>query len=1324
MSLAKMVADNDMKTILCVLLYINGLGITNQQLNGTKQVFNITCDPLSNETTECQNETLESIAVLVQQKLDLVINLKISTLKLCGTVDFNNLSSLTISGTPGLTTIACCTSEGNSTIGAGILLRDISGTLTLENLNLSFCGSLFKNWFSCNETFSSALTIIQCKDVEINRLVIGRSEGVGLVILNHLGGKVNIRSSIFAENKLPQRYYQCKQLIQGGGGIYIQLGQFLPIPYSPMTLHFHNCTFDSNVAHTKYYLFHFTDIMGNVLKGYGMGGGVSVTIKKGISNVFLSFSECLFVSNQAFFGAGLSVRAYRRRSDSCMSNVTVEIKHSVIKENGCSRSNHAYYGGGVHLSFSTMFYRSVIRKSHYLMNNVSFTRNCAELGGGVHYFSDLDRHDTCGSVNSSMVFQNCTFKQNEAFTGSAIFLSPNIIRKLSTGYTVIVPTIKDSRFLENLITVRTRPSQQGSQSVNGRGTVYSSRYSFQLQGYNHFESNWGSAMHVVDGVVNLQSSSATFINNTGPFGGALALIGSSRMIVGPNSYSFINNTALYEGGALYILLDDITDFLTSRSCFIQYQDGERVILSGNWSSNITFTGNEAMGNKAGHAIFATSLYPCQLVSTGINNRKDYTIIENSKVFDVRGMTFDDDPLLQPQISTDGGLLYGSKPLPLRLFPGREYAHGVVVRDDIGQTVEVTFISTINRNAQNITTDSPYANDKVCLRGEPTQNSSLYLKTMTHRGDYITLEVSLLECPPGFKLSDNKECVCNTEAYVGLIKCDMENFHSHLIHGYWVGLLNSADGSNLLVTCGCPFCDYSSGTSNASEFEVVLPQSHSELDKTVCGETRTGVLCGKCQEGYTAHFHSPSFLCKPTEPVGCKLGWLFYILLELVPVTVVFIGVLVLNISCTSGGVNGFIFFSQVIVTMDIDASGIVAFPDDSLRNSIWTEGYHIIYGLFNLDAFNCDCLSFCLWESASVLDMLVVKYITILYSLLLIVVVIFILNKWGGRCCGKYCRITTVKNSVVHGISSFLVLCYAQCVKISLNLLTPAFFHTEENSGFRVPPRVWLNGELSYYGGKHLFYAVPAMFILCVIGLLLPAVLLAYPMLNRCASLFFCENIKFCKSIMKKGTIVRLKPLLDSIQGCFKDDFRFFAGLYFLYRWVFQLLYMVKGFSLYYVGVGIFTLFILVLHSICQPYVKRLHNIIDALLLVDLALINILGFYTYHVSHNHRDLQYVIVPVVVQLVLIYLPLAVMCVYLLVLLCKWCKYKCWFCPVTASCIFESHRCKFVRKLVDLVKRVRHETDSNDETYDRSFDESYMNTHAYHRAGTEIAFDTYP
>lgn len=35
-------------------------------------------------------------------------------------------------------------------------------------------------------------------------------------------------------------------------------------------------------------------------------------------------------------------------------------------------------------------------------------------------------------------------------------------------------------------------------------------------------------------------------------------------------------------------------------------------------------------------------------------------------------------------------------------------------------------------------------------------------------------MELIDCPPGFKLKDHSECVCNVDAYEGLFKCDLDN----------------------------------------------------------------------------------------------------------------------------------------------------------------------------------------------------------------------------------------------------------------------------------------------------------------------------------------------------------------------------------------------------------------------------------------------------------------------------------------------------------------------------------------------------------------------
>ena len=567
----------------------------------------------------------------------------------------------------------------------------------------------------------------------------------------------------------------------------------------------------------------------------------------------------------------------------------------------------------------------------------------------MYYYSGRGKQGSNDNINNSMFFDNCAFKSNEAHIGSAIYLAPSMFFKLVTGYT-IAPTFKNCQFLENFVFV----NKSQSQNTASIGTIYASFYNIHFNGSNRFENNKGTPVYLVNGVANFTNSNVSFINNTGLQGGAVSLIGSSMMFVGPNSYEFINNTAAHKGGAIYILLTDSTDFITSRSCFIQYFDAGSIPLSINWKANITFIGNKAVDDRAGHAIYATSLHQCQVINNGTLRKPKYTLLTNiSEVFTIRGISFDDDlDPHRPQIATDGNVFHTSRNT-LMIIPGERYHHGVTLTDDLGQPVNTSLRVAIARKQKNVELNSGYytlTGSEIQLRGKPNNNASLFMYTVSPKQGYIKLCVDLLPCPPGFKLSESTlMCECNTDAYAGLFRCDLDSFNSYLHFGYWVGLMKTRNGSSVLVTSLCPFCDYSLGVANTMSL-VVLSQDYSNLSEIVCGKTRTGIVCARCRENYTMHFHSPGFRCKQARPIGCKLGWLFYILSELMPVTIVFITVLCLNISFTSGAVNGFILFSQLLCTFDIDASGIIVFPRP-VKQTIngWKQAYQVIYGIFNLD---------------------------------------------------------------------------------------------------------------------------------------------------------------------------------------------------------------------------------------------------------------------------------------------------------------------------------------------------------------------------------------
>ena len=501
--------------------------------------FNITCDPQNSESQgNCQNETLETIAIKSKDLTDVQINIKILQLKLNANVSFTNLTSLTINGEPGLTTITC-TASGN--VSAGIVLRNIMDTITLNNLKLISCGSLISDTLD-GKTYSSSLTITHSWNVELNGLVIARSRGLGLTILNHQGGRVNIKSAIFIENNPPQEYVTSEPALRGGG-VYIKLtGQlFAPTQnITPMTFHFDDCTFENNRDHTKHYE---ADVLRVVYDGHGRGGGVNLLLKSGLKNVNVSFTGCRFIANHAFHGGGLAVEILGDTNRET-ENIRVEIVDSMFKQNG--RNNTIGFGGGVNLIFHTDSDEHNIANSHYIMKNVDFVENFAEQGGGVYIYS---RRQTVPNSNS-MRFENCTFKHNKAHMGSAVMVSPSVFfRTIKWGQgQSIVPMFLDCQFFENEVNNR---QFHEVHRAHGVGTIYVSMYEIGFMGCNDFENNDGSGIYTVNGIVNFQNSSVSFINNTGFQGGAVALIGSSTMIVGPNNYDFIGNKAIYYGCLLY-----------------------------------------------------------------------------------------------------------------------------------------------------------------------------------------------------------------------------------------------------------------------------------------------------------------------------------------------------------------------------------------------------------------------------------------------------------------------------------------------------------------------------------------------------------------------------------------------------------------------------------------------------------------------------------------------------------------------------------------------------------------------------------------------------
>ena len=328
---------------------------------------------------------------------------------------------------------------------------------------------------------------------------------------------------------------------------------------------------------------------------------------------------------------------------------------------------------------------------------------------------------------------------------------------------------------------------------------------------------------------------------------------------------------------------------------------------------------------------------------------------------------------------------------------------------------------------------------------------------------------------------------------------------------------------------------------------------------------------------------------------------------MVPVTILFLIIILFRIQVTSGAVNGFILFVQLIDVMITDANGYI---HTNFKILIFIKAYRFIYRIFNLEFFTVDELSFCIWKGATTMDVLAVKYITIVYALLLVAVTIVIM-----KLCTIKCFKLSVKGSIIHGLSAFFVICYAQCTKVTLLVITPVRVY---RMGFgKVEKVVYYQGDLPYMKGEHLIYAIPAVVFLVVFVLVPPILLLVYPLCYKVFALLRIEETRVIKLTCRFIPLEKMKPLFDSFQSCFKDNYRFMAGFYFLYRFSTQATFVLtNSFTVFYVILETQLIIMLTIQAAVHAYRKDWHNILDILLFANLAIINICLLYT---SPSPRD---------------------------------------------------------------------------------------------------------
>ena len=1071
------------------------------------------------------------------------------------------------------------------------------------------------------------------------RVTRSGTQGTGVVMYNTIG------TNTFTQCEFSDNINTYPEFGGGGGGFYVEFTYCLPGVDTCLnsteesftknnkdsTYIFSNCNFSRNNAtnekpikgQTTYIL-----PLRQYHNAFGRGGGLSFFFKANATGNKVVVENCNFVENVALWGGGLFVEF----EDTATGN-DFSVFDSAFEGNSLL-SGIQTSGGGLRIGHY-VYANGVIPKGNAIVvENCSFSSNTGVSGGALSYSAAGQK---TSDELSSLSITDCVFVNNSATIGLAIH-----IMKFSLMQGPVCRVAITNLKVWDSFPIYTDPTQ--AYQIRG-GAVYVNEIGVDIIEQAEFTRNQDTAFVIVGADASFQNCTGVFDSNEGLKGGAMLLLGHSFFSVNESTVlEFINNTAMWYGGAIFKQYADRDNMAKDPHCFVQHANP--FLSPDDWGTEFHFTNNSDHQGKV--AIHATSLYPCVWAGgLTIGNINDVFCWKNwfynNKTSYIRHC--------KKHLSSSAGNITFN--YTFEAFPGLEAKLPITTRDDFGRKREVAFHSfSLDTETAQIDPAFEYiAGDTIRFTGIEGESFILELDSTSQRIWHLEFNVTVLSCPPGYRatsLTNKSTCECQYDAYDGNLICEQEDYTASLNGGYWMGKVGR---KTFVARCPPQYCL----TERHHKF-LRLPQDFSQLDEHICGgQKRTGVLCGECVTGHGPAINSLSkrFDCVPCKNVNLPAQISYYVLLEYVPLFLLFLAIIVFNIKLTTGPANAFILFSQVISsTFDITADGQIPLESIAPSSRNFILAYHFPYGVFNLKFFEQLAKPFCFSTKFNVLDVLTLEYGVGFFPLFMILMVIVYI-KLKGVCSESCCRLPRCSDkckrflprlgdSIIPAFASFLLLSYSKLILTSSYMISQHILTDNDNDDFA--ERVYYAGQYSSTDPEYILrYMLPSIIILVFIGSLPLLLLLHYPLH------WFELALSKVWWLKRHYPSTKIQIFLDAFQGCFKPRMRFFAGLYFIFRLVIDLSYMLSQtwseHCLIQVIVCVIFIFLL---AVCQPYGKEynIFNYIDAAMFANLAIITALGHYIYAMVHINTYRNPPAGAFWIQYFLIFLPLLLVLGYII------------------------------------------------------------------------------
>ena len=454
------------------------------------------------------------------------------------------------------------------------------------------------------------------------------------------------------------------------------------------------------------------------------------------------------------------------------------------------------------------------------------------------------------------------------------------------------------------------------------GVIYSNNFDLHFIGNSSFVHNKESSieLHGADCVV-LAHSTLTFTNNTASaYGAAIALYECSYLTVSQDTqFIFEGNTAGTQGGAIYSGMcngNDQASFETSE-CFVRFYNFSK--HPNDWNSSFTFTNNRP------NALYVTYMSPCWwpkerslIVSkddkedtfcwpnwtycneTGCNSSFCDTQIESG----VSSMAFE----------TMYVKMYSGQKMP---FPTMYDGRSILISEG---KVQLNYCVVSSENRKTTFFQNPLCSSPLCVNTnyhiskslQLVGNSRSHIKVTTPDGLSSILVVDFLLCNWPYHSDDRygiwvaKPCII-PEKYFSCNHDDCMTDDTIFIKDYQYCVTNHG-GSLFIASCPLPYVN----TQWSGQFSEL--GDNCSAGQCTCVDSaynnRSGSeLCSQCAKGFSVPINSIQLEC-----LQCSVGkgWGWFLLLQVLPLTLMVAIVMLFNIELSSGPMHGFILYCQLI----------------------------------------------------------------------------------------------------------------------------------------------------------------------------------------------------------------------------------------------------------------------------------------------------------------------------------------------------------------------------------------------------------------------------